>query len=887
MIWSRISLIPFIGTVLCIAFIVVFVVFHNLGEQSIRRGIEQEVDVLSHALEGNLARSIQDLQGRLNTLKAQLEYDGDLLFQPGELHHRLQVLTEMTPQLRELAVLAPQGLVLGSSVRGSMGREAKGVSCLTEASPRMPLSFSRALPGRTLTQPLAPAGMYQIPVCMPLLNGAGNVSAWLVAVWNPDSIREQFRPLIEKLPVQVSLYRYDGVLMAASGGSRLAPGNDDSAREPFASRLAEQEWGRFDYFERGRELLVNYRATSLFPVVLTLEYDVTAGLVPWNKMAKQLALVVGIIVLVIAGVTGLLWSMSRRQRDMADRLQLLSTAISTTANAVIITDRNGLVQWVNNAFSRLTGYGAEQVIGRTPAVLNSGSHSRAFFQELWRTVSSGEVWRGEVINRTREGERLIVDQTITPIKDVEGVISHYVAVHEDVTARREAEQRALFLAFHDQLTELPNRRKLIEKLTEALEDEGAGGAVGLLYLDLDNFKTVNDTLGHSEGDELLIITVKRLSNAISDDIVLARLGGDEFAMLIKGKVTSYVLEELASRLIKVLSQPVELNGTRFQLTASIGISLGAVGEVEPATLLRQADLAMYKAKHDGRNLYRFFDQQMDYLMQRRVDLEQGLRIAVEVGDALSLRYQPIFDAHTLKPVGAEVLLRWCNPAGEWISPAEFIPVAEESGMIVEIGAWQMDAVIAQLAQWDRSGMDVRYLSLNISAVQLARDDIAGRLLSSLARYGIGTHRIVAEITETTLMSRSNQVRTNLSALETAGVLVSIDDFGTGYSSLSYLKQIQADYLKIDRSFVIGIGKNRSDEEIIHAMLAVARSLQMKVVAEGVDDEEQLRFLQAAGCDLIQGFLLSKPLETSHASALFDRAREGLTVIAGAPPGELV
>ncbi|KEA65693.1 diguanylate cyclase [Marinobacterium lacunae] len=879
MIWNRIFVVPLIGVVLCACFIAIYFVFQAIGESRARVSIASESVVLAHTLESGLVRSIQDVQGRLNSLRSQLEYTEDLFFVPDELQRRLSALIEMSPQLRELAVVSPEGLVLGSSQEGAIGKTAPGLSCLAEGDTHLPMLFGRALAGRSLTETLAPAGVYQLPICMPLFKGAGNLVAWIVAVWNPDAVRAQFRPLIEQLPLSLQLMSYDGRLMVAEPAEGVLPGYSLGDQEPFRSRLAEREWGSFEVEGNGREYLVNYRATSLYPVVLTLKYDLTEGLTYWRQLMSKLRWLVTGIVAMIFVATGFMVRQFKREQQMADRLQLLGTAISTTANAVIITDREGVVQWVNRAFTQLTGYEPEQVVGRTPAILNSGEHPKAFFHELWNTISSGRVWRGEVVNRTRAGGRLIVDQTITPIRSDNLEIDHFVAVHEDVTARREAEQRALFLAFHDQLTELPNRRRLTEKLGEALQLPDQRD-IGLLYIDLDNFKTVNDTLGHGMGDELLVITVRRLTNAVSDDICLARLGGDEFAMLVTENVDKSWLEELAARLIKVLAQPVELKGTRFQLSASIGVAIGTSGEAEPATLLRQADLAMYKAKHDGRNLYRFFDVKMDYLMRRRVDLEQGLRVAMSGEGELSMRYQPIFDANTLRPLGLEVLLRWQNEAGEWISPAEFVPVAEESGMIVQLGAWQMEEVISQLATWDAEGLEVGYLSVNVSAVQLARDDIAGRLLHLLARYHISTDRIVVEITETTLMSKAPLVKSNLAALEAAGVCVSIDDFGTGYSSLSYLKELQADYLKIDRSFVVGIGKNRSDEEIINAMLALARSLQMRVVAEGVDDASQLRFLQNAGCDLIQGYLLSRPLTNLDAAQLFDRARNGLTVLAG-------
>ncbi|WP_217413702.1 bifunctional diguanylate cyclase/phosphodiesterase [Marinobacterium ramblicola] len=855
-----------------------FILFQAIGESRARVSIESESAVLAHTLEGGLVRSIQDIQGRLNSMRAQLEYTSELLLEPDELQRRLTLLIEMSPQLRELAVVSAEGVVLGSSQPDEIGRTVAGLSCLSQADTHLPMVFGQVIPGRFLTETLAPAGIYQLPICMPY-KFEGALRGWIVAVWNPDAVSALFRPLIEQLPISLRLLNYDGSLMVSAPSIGELPGYSLAGQEPFNSLLDEREWGSLELDRNGRQVLLHYRATSMFPVVLTLEYDLDAGLEHWHGLVSRLRwLVVGIVVMILLA-SGIIFRLSRRQQGMADRLQLLGTAISTTANAVIITDAKGVVQWVNRAFTLLTGYEPEQVVGRTPAILNSGEHPKAFFNDLWQTITQGRVWRGEVVNRTRSGARLIVDQTITPICSENSLIDHYVAVHEDVTARREAEQRALFLAFHDQLTELPNRRRLSEKLAEALQAPGEQ-KVGLLYIDLDNFKTVNDTLGHSMGDELLVITVRRLINAVTEDICLARLGGDEFAMLVTKDVDTQWLEELAIRLVKVLAQPVELNGTRFQLSASIGLAIGISGDTEPATLLRQADLAMYKAKHDGRNQYRFFDVKMDYLMRRRVELEQGLRAAMAGEGELSMRYQPIFDAATLKPLGVEVLIRWQSESGEWVSPAEFIPVAEESGMIVQIGAWQMEEVIGQLATWDKQGLEVGYLSLNVSAVQLARDDIAGRLLRALARHHIGTDRIVVEITETTLMSKSLLVKSNLAALEAAGVFVSVDDFGTGYSSMSYLKELQADYLKIDRSFVIGIGKNRSDEEIIHAMIALARSLQMKVVAEGVDDAAQLRFLQSAGCDLIQGFLLSKPLTVLEAGALFDSARRGLTVLAG-------
>jgi len=850
-----------LGGVLILILVVMQWTFMRLGTERAVSQLEKETSLLAHALESSVTRTVQDVHGRLQSLQDLLEHNRALLQQPQALQQRMELLVSMTPQLRELAVLQHEKdrlSVLASSAILREGSEIVPLSCIRNARVSDLLIFSEPLPGRFMGSATALRGVYKLPVCM-LFSVEGERSLWLVGVLNPDSLRELFRPITENLPAQVRLYRHDGLelveLPAAGSAQAQAPPS-------LLEQVRQREWGLYRDEQASEARVTAYRATSMLPLLLTVSVDRQQALAPWYSTLTTMWLVVAaILMLVLLAATVIAW-MRYRQYRLIDELHLLGAAISTTANAVMITDSRGVMRWVNQAFTRLTGYQAEYAIGQTPAILNSGEHSSLFFKRLWDTILAGEVWRGEVVNRTRDGRPLMVEQTITPIRNEKGMLTHFIAVHEDITARKTAEQRSLYLANHDHLTGLPNRRELLLRLEHWLQPDGPEH-LALLYIDLDNFKAVNDTLGHSRGDELLVGMVARLNKLIPAGGCLARLGGDEFAIVMVQDAGREQASRLADQITSQLSEPFELAGQNFILTASIGVALMTNGTGDPLTLLRQADLAMYAAKHGGRSTYRIFNEAMDVDITRRVKLEQGLRTALgQPEKTFTMRYQPIFDAQTLKPVAAELLIRWHTDAGEWVSPAEFIPVAEEKGLIIELGRWQLEHVIARMADWDLISYGPFHLSVNVSAVQLARDDIAAWLITLLDRYGVSTHQITVEVTETAIINLNEQFESNLAALATAGICLSIDDFGTGYSSLGCLRNLRADYLKIDRSFVVGIGQNHGDEEIILAMLALARSLNMKVVAEGVDKEHQLRFLQQAGCDLIQGYLLARPMPES-------------------------
>lgn len=846
------------GLALIVMLIIMQVAFVHLGTQRAVSELEQKAGLLAHSLESSVTRTVQDVHGRLRSLQDSLQREPALLEQPVELQKRMQMLVSMTPQLRELAVLqrtSEQTTVIATSGRVHEGSLMTPLECTERAPVVGLLRFSEPLPGRFLGSPQAPDGIYKLPVCM-LYSANTNSQIWLVAVLNPDALRELFRPITDNLPASVSLYRYNGLTLAVLPQTQRV---STAAPEGLLAQVRQQEWGLYHDAESPQTDVIAYRATSMFPLLLTLTINRQLALVPWYSTVMSTWLIIGLVLVFILLASMLIAVLRYRQYRLLDELQLLGAAISTTANAVLITDNKGVIKWVNNAFTRLTGYQPEEAIGNTPAILNSGEHSPLFFNRLWETIQAGDVWRGEVINRIRTGQEVMVEQTITPIKGSKGHLTHFVAVHEDITARRAAEQRSLYLANHDHLTGLPNRRELLSRLDEWLRP-GGPEYLALLYIDLDNFKAVNDTLGHGRGDELLLGMVARLTGLIPQDGCLARLGGDEFAIILVGEVEREQVSALAQRLTDLLAEPFDLAGKSYTITVSIGVALTACSKSDPQTLLRQADLALYAAKQDGRSTHRIFNEEMDFHLSRRVSLEQGLRAALMHPEkAFSMHYQPVFDAQTLKPVSAELLLRWKTESGEWVSPAEFIPVAEDSGMIMELGRWQLGLVIEQMADWELFNNSSFYLSINFSAVQLARDYIASYLVEVLQQHGVSPRKIIVEVTETAIINLNEKFEANLMALAAAGIKLSIDDFGTGYSSLGGLRDLSADYLKIDCSFVKGIGQNHGDEEIIMAMLALARSLNMRVVAEGVENEHQLRFLQQAGCDLIQGYLLAKPM----------------------------
>ncbi|MGC9458076.1 MAG: EAL domain-containing protein [Halothiobacillaceae bacterium] len=556
-------------------------------------------------------------------------------------------------------------------------------------------------------------------------------------------------------------------------------------------------------------------------------------------------------------------------RDMSERRRIeedlrIAGVAFEHMQPVIIADRDQRILRVNEAFEQMTGYTAEEAIGQTPRLLQSGHHDKNFYRAMWDQINRVGQWQGEVMNRRKDGGIYAEWLNISVVRDEAGEITHYVASVHDLSEQKKAQEEIEKLAFYDPLTGLPNRRLLKDRLRQAIavsQREQNYGA--LLFIDLDNFKTLNDTRGHAIGDLLLESVARRLTESMRESDTVARIGGDEFVILLSqlGRQVDQAEEtaaQVAEKILAQISRPHELAGQKHAMTPSVGVSLFLGNRMDADQLLKQADIAMYQAKDAGRNAIRFFDPETQTRLERHVEMESRLRHALENGE-LTMHLQPIVDqsGHVR---AAEVLARWPQPDGQWISPGEFIPLAEQTGLIVPLGNWITESACRLLAGWqDRPELSSLTLSVNLSARQLMQGSCTGQMTGLLERTGAPAQLLKLEITETTMMSNQLDVIEIFKDLCALGVRLSLDDFGTGYSSLSYLKRLPLNQLKIDQSFVRDITTDGNDAAIVETIIAMARALDLGVVAEGVETEEQFAFLRAHDCDLYQGFLFHRPM----------------------------
>ncbi|MCG7953573.1 MAG: EAL domain-containing protein [Candidatus Thiodiazotropha endolucinida] len=546
-------------------------------------------------------------------------------------------------------------------------------------------------------------------------------------------------------------------------------------------------------------------------------------------------------------------------RTAEEKLRLADRAFQNTAEGITVTDASGNIVSTNPAFEAITGYSHEEVLGQNPRVLKSGHHPDSFYKEMWDTLLLTGHWRGEIWNRRKNGDAYPEWLTISAVKDGNDETTHYVGVFTDISQIKEAQDQINFLAHHDALTRLPNRALFRERFDHALmHARRENASIALLFLDLDRFKTVNDTLGHPVGDQVLLEVSKRMNQIIRASDTLARLGGDEFVLLLEEQTDAQHAAVVARKLIDLFSRPMIIGEHELVVTASIGITLYPNDGDDPDKLIRHADRAMYEAKQQGRNTYRFFTQALTEGALERLMMENDLRRAVARNE-LILHYQPIVNLETRQLQGIEALVRWQHPEQGLIAPGLFIELAEEIGIIGEIGQWVLRAACSQLARWDRDGFKVPRISVNLSVQQIDREGLITMVSEELNNSGLSPERLELEVTESMLIRNPELSRTVLSELRTLGVKFAIDDFGTGYSSLAYLKLLPLDHLKIDQSFVRDIGKDANDEAIVRAIIGMSKSLGLESVAEGVEEAHQARFLQQAGSELAQGYLYSRPL----------------------------
>ncbi len=557
------------------------------------------------------------------------------------------------------------------------------------------------------------------------------------------------------------------------------------------------------------------------------------------------------------------WRQRRAQhlvtRANAELMRKLSRALEQTDDSVMITDSKGTIEFVNNSFERVSGFTANEVLGKTPSLMKSGMHEPRFYRNMWRIISNGIAFREVMINRRKNGEIYYEQKTITPLKDEDGQITHFVSTGKDISEHMEIQQRLNYLANHDVLTGLPNRALFQERLDRSLaQAKRHRSKLVLMFVELDNFKNINDSLGHAVGDRLLKIVGQRLLLCIRESDTVARLGGDEFAVVLESIEDVNNVARVARSILEHIAEPLELAEREVVITASIGVTVFPEDALDSENLCRNADTAVYRAKELGRNGYQFFTADLTVSASQRMMLEYGLRNALE-RDEFELHYQPKVMLADYRVCGVEALLRWNNRELGLVSPDVFVPVLESTGLISEVGDWVLNEACRFVAQMQQHGHELG-VAVNVSARQMLEPRLAERIEDLLQKHRLGSSALELEITESMLIENIAPSIDELAKLRVLGVKVSVDDFGTGYSSLGYLKRLPIDTLKIDRTFVRDLPNDGEDVAITSAIVALAGSLELETIAEGVETLEQVEFLRGLGCHQAQGYFFSRPLQ---------------------------
>lgn len=576
---------------------------------------------------------------------------------------------------------------------------------------------------------------------------------------------------------------------------------------------------------------------------------------------QQLWIRVGILLLVMMlGAVVLRHYLTRL--GLQESVRIAATAFEGQ-QGMMVADAGGVILRVNAAFTRITGYPESEVVGRTPHLLASGQHDEVFYRRMWQSIAQTGSWEGEVWNRRRNGEVYPERLTISAVRDKQGRATHYVGSFNDISQQKAAEEEARQLAFFDPLTGLPNRRHLLDQLAALSDDPHPGSHfAALLLIDLDHFKRVNDLLGHQQGDQLLQRITLELRHQLRQSDTLARLSGDEFAVLLAGlgpdqEHAAYITEGIASKLLGALQLALPEEFHAVQMTGSLGITLFHYREARSQVLLSQADAALQQAKRGGRNRFCFFDPLLQAQLHGRLRLEADLRQALPAGQFRPY-YQRQVDSDG-RILGAEVLLRWEHPERGMVSPAEFIPLAEENRQIIAIDRWVLETACRQLVAWaDQPATRALTLSVNISAQHFHEADAVDRVRDILFKTGASPSRLKLEVTESLFLERQDEARQKMLALKALGITLALDDFGTGFSSLSYLNRLPLDQLKIDQSFVRDVLKDPASASIVASTIGLAKSLKLDVIAEGVETEEQRAWLKSQGCERFQGYLFGRP-----------------------------
>lgn len=577
--------------------------------------------------------------------------------------------------------------------------------------------------------------------------------------------------------------------------------------------------------------------------------------------------------------------LSETKKSQAE-MKKLSSAIEASGDAVIITDYNGVIEYVNPAFETLTDYKKQEVVGNTPRFLKSNRHDSAFYRKLWDTILQGKTFRDLLINSKKDGSLYYEEKTITPIKNSRGEITHFISTGKDISERIKAQEHLHYLANHDTLTGLVNRRMIVERLDHALQQfsriltyRKEQRYLAILFLDLDRFKTINDTLGHNTGDQLLKQTADRLLQCVREGDTVGRLGGDEFVVLLEDMSCTDDARNVAGKVLDALKKPFSIAGHEFFVNTSIGICVFEGDAVDAATMMKNADIAMYRAKDKGGAIYEIYSGDMSQQAEAGLRLETKLRYALE-RDEFELFYQPIIGANGTSVVGAEALIRWNEPDIGMVPPVEFIPNLEDTGLIIPVGRWVLQTALREAKKWSTAGFGHMRISVNLSGRQIIDDGFCALVASVIREAQVDASWVVLEITESTLMRKHSEIVRRMNELSKLGVTFAIDDFGTGYSSLSYLKKFPIQSLKIDRSFIRDMTEDNDDESIVNAIISMAHQLKLNVVAEGVETVEQAAILARHQCNQMQGYLFGKPIPGDEFLEYLHKHQDGREPLVG-------
>ncbi|MBL7004252.1 MAG: EAL domain-containing protein [Gammaproteobacteria bacterium] len=570
-------------------------------------------------------------------------------------------------------------------------------------------------------------------------------------------------------------------------------------------------------------------------------------------------------------LTGILQDITDR-RIQDEQLRLAAAVYENTSEGVVITNLKAEIIDVNKAFSVISGYARDEVIGKNPNMLHSNKHDPNFYQEMWHAILSTDQWNGEIWNRRKNGSIYPEWLSISSIKNDNAQVTHYIGVFSDISEIKKTEEELYHLAHHDALTGLPNRLLLNEYLNQAIKRaKRKKTLIAVIFVDLDNFKNINDSFGHAAGDKLLKDVSSRLLNHVRDGDSVTRISGDEFIVVMEDIDREGDATNAAKKLISEFVKEFQIDSKTVSVTASLGISLYPQDGTDSVELLRNADSAMYLAKEDGRNTYQYYTKEMTANAFERVLLETSLRQAIDKNEFF-LNYQPQIDFTNKNIIGAEALLRWSHPTLGIVSPAKFIPLAETSGLIIEIGDWVLRTACKQAKSWLDSGIQFGRIAVNIAGLQIKRGNLVSKVCQILDETGLPAKHLELEVTEGFIMKEAESAIKQLEEIRKLGILLAIDDFGTGYSSLSYLKKLPIHKLKIDQSFVRDIPFDNDDMAISKAVIALGTSLGLTIIAEGVETQQQAEFLSSVGCHQAQGYLYSRPLDTITAEKYFIKHR---------------